>query len=510
MNPPAILQGDVRQQLRTLPDEHFHTVVTSPPYWGLRAYGTDPQIWGGDPLCVHQWGEDLPGKRARWGELDTLSEKQASNRGSADMVAALEAPAGCFCQRCGAWRGELGLEPTLGLFVAHMVEVFREVRRVLRRDGTCWVNMGDCYAGTPNGWAAEKYRSRGVDDRTFRDKPFATTGDGLKPKDLCLMPARVAIALQDDGWWVRSDIIWHKPNPLPESIKDRPTKSHEYLFLLTKSEDYFFDDEAVREPAGGAKHYFPAGWASGEGSHAPRDHARPRPSKRAVGPSRKFQAGGRNATDGRNTPHAATRHGDDGERVLYATRHVRSVWSIPTQSFRGAHFATFPEALVRPCIQAGPSEHGCCSICGAPWMRVVEKGEVDPEWQRACGGDANGEYHGQTVKPLPGWHNGQGSHLGISPPPPQDASAVKARILEGMRDRRTTGWRPGCDCHRGFAGDPVPCRVLDPFGGSMTTLKVAMDLGREGTACELQPEYIAIGRQRLGLDAETAASGGAG
>lgn len=516
MSTATLLHGHVLDVLRTLPAESVHCVVTSPPYWGLRAYGTPPQVWGGDRSCEHAWGVELPGKRSRWGDLDTLSDKQKSNRGSASMVEALEAPGGAFCRRCGAWRGELGLEPTLGLFVAHLVEVFREVRRVLRRDGTCWVNMGDCYAGTPNGKSAAEYKSEGVDDRTFRDKPFATTGNGLKPKDLCLMPARVAIALQDDGWWVRSDIIWHKPNPLPESITDRPTKSHEYVYLLAKSEEYFYDHEAVKEPAAGANLHTPNGWDTDEGRHGT-IHRAPRREMRPVGRTVKAEPDARNSADGRSKPHSAARRGHaSGAIVPYAdnrqsrhgveipadgpTRSRRTVWTIATQSYRDAHFATYPEKLVEPCILAGTSARGACGLCGAPWERITQKGDVDLEWQRACGGDAEGEYHGKTVKPLPGWHNGQGGNLalsGITPAAVQDPSAVKARILEGMRPTITLGWRPTCACHPAFAGDPVPCRVLDPFNGSGTTGVVALREGRDYIGVELQPEYLGLARKRL-------------
>jgi DNA modification methylase len=263
-----ILQGDCRELLATLPDESVHCVVTSPPYWGLRDYGVT---------------------------------------------------------------GQLGLEPTPEAHVAAMVAVFREVRRVLRKDGTLWLNYGDCYASSVNGRKAEDIEN---DDRTFRDKPFSTAVGGLKPKDLVGMPWRVAFALQADGWWLRQDIIWAKPNPMPESVRDRCTKAHEYIFMLTKSPRYYYDAEAIAEEL------------------AVEPHA----------PGNKKLDASRNDHD-----QMAKMWGANG------TRNKRSVWTVATAPFKEAHFATFPPELIEPCIKAGTSEKGCCGRCGAPWARVVER-----------------------------------------------------------------------------------------------------------------------------------------
>ena len=211
----TVYLGDVRQLLADLPESSIDCCVTSPPYWGLRDYGIPPQVWGGDPVCHHSW-----------------------------RTAAGDAT----CRSCGAWRGHLGLEPSPDLFVEHMVEVFRGVRRVLKSSGTVWVNLGDCYnAGT----TAPRQPSL---DRVGYWQAAGSMGDrrvkapGLKPKDLVGIPWRVALALQADGWYLRADLIWAKPNPMPESVTDRPTRSHEYVFLLAKSPRYFYDAEAIREP----------------------------------------------------------------------------------------------------------------------------------------------------------------------------------------------------------------------------------------------------------------------
>ena len=308
--------------------------------------------------------------------------------------------------------GQIGLEPTLAEHLDVMVRVFREVRRVLRSDGTCWINYGDCYATAPNGRSAAATKAAGKDDRTFRDKPFSTVGpiydpNGgakgggdrgenkgnatppsgrvcaggyLKPKDLCMLPNRLAIALQDDGWWVRSEIIWHKPNPMPESIKDRPAVSHEKVWLLTKSARYFYDAEAVRteragdEDANGFRggsytggapgkrtatgnYRVPAGWATGDAPHTAIDHN--------TGERKDKQSGGSTGRPGEKTPRGSTpRHDGHIEHTkLDATprgqgANLRNVWTIATKPFPDAHFATFPPDLVVPCIKAGCPEGG--------------------------------------------------------------------------------------------------------------------------------------------------------
>jgi DNA modification methylase len=357
-----ILIGDVRAKLREIQDNSVQCVVTSPPYWGLRDYGTPPQVWGGSADCVHSWGES--GTRHRGGppgKSDVMEGRDQSARAATGDIAT-----GCFCQHCGAWRGELGLEPTPELFVEHIVEVFREVKRVLKKDGTCWVNMGDCYAsgaaGTTgrgprrpdtNGRGEEQITTKGYrggrGDSTgkhgYREdhaQPNRAPIPGLKPKDLVGQPWRVAFALQADGWWLRQDIIWAKPNPMPESVHDRCTKSHEYLFLLSKSAKYYFNAAAIKEPVtGGAKPRgkgtnpksltMPAGWAVGPGSHSAVDHNKgprsPRPKQNAS-----FSAAVSQLVDLRNK---------------------RSVWFIPTEPYPEAHYATFPSSLVRPCVLAG-------------------------------------------------------------------------------------------------------------------------------------------------------------
>ena len=330
-----ILTGDCREVLRTLPDASVHCCVTSPPYWGLRSY--DLQRWeGGDHGCDHRLG--------------TEHQKQGSTsirKGRSNIESQRNENFDKQCA-CGATQvtvpGGIGLEPTFDEHLENLVAVFREIRRTLRPDGTLWLNYGDAYAGS---WGAQSRGAEtisGLSGGQVHSAPKGThTGSakrtpGLKPKDLMMMPARVAIALQADGWWLRSEIIWHKPNPMPESVTDRPTNAHEKLFLLTKSARYFYDADAVRVPA--------------------------------VDTRGDLRFSARRATGMGVAPHGNEAPETDAARPSGAN--LRNVWTIATHSFKESHFATFPPALVEPCIKAGTSERGVCGECGAPWTRQVD------------------------------------------------------------------------------------------------------------------------------------------
>jgi DNA modification methylase len=295
--------GDCRSILRTMAATgvKVQMCVTSPPYFGLRDYGTG--TWtGGDAACKHTVGNQVAQARAPGAII-------AGVRPGADAST---------CRRCGAKRvdQQLGLEPTPEQYIAAMVEVFGCVRDVLADDGTLWVNIGDSYANDCKwGGSSGGKHIKALHGDTSVGRGKRSTG--LKQKDLVGIPWMLAFALRADGWYLRQDIIWHKPNPMPESVKDRCTKAHEYLFLLTKSPHYYFDHEAIKDPAVCA--------ASG------------RPSK-----ARGSFAGKSEATPGRNAFRAVT-----------PTRNRRSVWTIATRPYKGAHFAVFPPKLIEPCILAG-------------------------------------------------------------------------------------------------------------------------------------------------------------
>lgn len=341
-----ILVADVVDGLATLPRASVQCVVTSPPYWGLRDYGTATWV-GGEPECDHR----IPTMRAGRNEnRPTLSGSVATN--GPQLIRAAQSA----CGKCGAVRvdAQIGLEPTPSAYVRTMVRVFRAVRRVLRDDGTLWLNLGDSYAAQRGGDAGEGgYGPRGAHRARAQDAKQHHRGArefGLKHKDLVGIPWRVAFALQRAGWYLRSDIIWSKPNPMPESVKDRPTKSHEYLFLFAKRARYYYDADAIAEDRVTTNGPAVAGWATGPGSHSAIDHARDR-------------------GEGETKFAPAEAPGDPPA----TTRNRRSVWTIAPRPFPEAHFATFPEALPELCILAG-SRRGDLVLdpfCGAGTTGLV-------------------------------------------------------------------------------------------------------------------------------------------
>ena len=380
----VIIQGDALTKLKELPGESVDCCITSPPYFGLRDYGVE---------------------------------------------------------------GQIGLEESPEAYVSKLVEVFREVRRVLKKEGTCWINLGDSYAGSwgnsghrpeldhtssyQRGKKTEYFSRGGWDQR--REVPPNQKVAGCKPKDLIGIPWTVAFALRADGWWLRSDIIWHKPNCMPESVTDRPTKAHEYIFLLSKSKRYFYDNEAIKEAA-----------TNGERFHG-------------------SYLGGGNPTQSRN--------GRDDENNRLATRNKRTVWTVATKPYSEAHFATFPPALIEPCILAGTSEKGYCPKCGKAWERQVGK---------------------QTI------YLSNAAKAGTTALAGKGHTSSQVRENHDIRlgpctQTETIGWLPSCQC----SCDPVPAVVIDPFFGAGTTGLVAKKLGRCFIGIELNPEYCEIARKRV-------------
>jgi DNA modification methylase len=325
--------GDALDTLKELPEASVNCCVTSPPYWGLRDYGT--ARWeGGSADCDHVYNT------------------QGKTGDRADRTLTGQAVYKDECGKCGARRldRQLGLEKTPEEYIARMVEVFKEVRRVLGEDGTLWLNIGDSYASHGGDHGGREDNQVGVGARRAHQ---AGAGDhqsrkpsiGLKPKDMVGIPWMLAFALRADGWYLRSEIIWAKPNPMPESVTDRPTKAHEQIFLLAKSQKYFYNAEVIKEPSTAQEFRRPHGWAN-SGDHTALDWStkRERPSALRGSFNGKTEA---MAKDGRNA-----------FRAVVDNRNKRSVWTVTTEPFPEAHFATFPQALIQPCVLAGCPEGG--------------------------------------------------------------------------------------------------------------------------------------------------------
>ena len=451
MEANRLIIDECRAGMRTLPERSVQCCVTSPPYWGLRDYGIAPVEWESGPPCV------------------------------------------------------FGLEPTPELFVQHAVEVFRDVRRVLRDDGVLFLNLGDSYAASVRGGGGGSFQDGDVGTKVGKENSRRKAAFGYKEGDLCNMPHRVAAALQADGWYWRSTIIWSKRSPMPESIsgwrwvqcnvkaasnytadnphpskvdgvvhsrapgshgfgaatwqpcpgcpkcspngglilrrgKWRPTTAHEYVFMLSKSERYFCDGDAVQELATG-------GGAKGS----------------------RFDSGKTGSRDGGCRTQAGYR---DTE-----TRNPRSVWTLSSEPYKGAHFATFPTMLARRCIEAGTSAGGCCPACGSCYAPVVESERVPTRpalnnkiWKHSESGDVI-QQRSQSAPNLD-----PERHIAIT---------------------KVTGYRSTCGCN---AGPAVGCVVFDPFLGSGTVGQVARALGRQWVGTEVNPEYAALAEARIATD----------
>ena len=384
--------------LLPLADKSVHMIATSPPYFGLRSYDT--------------------------------GANKAAELGAEPL------------HDCLAWaRGD---DPCGACYVCNLREWAAEMWRVLRDDGCMFLNLGDSYASSGKaGPIGDKSTWHGGGAYDVISLGRAPTAPGLKPKDLVGIPWRVALALQADGWYLRSDIIWAKPNPMPESVKDRPTKSHEYVFVLTKSARYFWDAEGVRENWAdsrmGNSGTYKTSWDAPEIANA----------------RRSFIGGAFN---------------EDG---AISGRNIRTVWTIATQPYSGAHFATWPAALVETMVKAGTSERGVCPECGKPWERVVERTTLA---SIAAGAENPRPKH--KARQEMGLRSNKSGLFGSNS---HNSSTPQSPIVV------TTGWRPTC-AHADLS--PIPAIVLDPFCGSGTTLLVARQLGRVGLGFDLSETYL--------------------
>lgn len=611
-----ILKGDARHL--PLDDESVQLIVTSPPYWGLRKYaGEQELIWPNGTrtqgiVCCnrgdHKWSTST---RTGGGRVDGKERWNHTGHGEHGH----ETASTDTCELCGAWRGAFGLEPTIEMYVAHTVEILRELRRVLRPDGVCFLNLGDSYYGAgysnnkntggatreqggkqkhsyassarrdvqrngrdgkepqystvpdcacschddvhsgaslsrnadtlqrscksvsphePRGRDSEHLDSSGdisacvlpdvqrstksvslqpsqrnLDgqdnlhcqstpvlsklssqecadtesnlcicgrEKTVLLSAYRTAGMSpsfeacpiiprLKPKDLCLIPERIAIAAQNDGWWVRSRILWCKPNPMPESVTDRPTDAAEHIWMFTKSERYFWDADAVREPATALR-------TEGPNAYRGQSEIRPRGPHDAFGYTPK---GTHSRGKGDGGPKAQERGSyegwADGTREVLTSRNMRNVWMFATQPYSEAHFATFPEELPRRCILAATSAKGACIQCSAPWERVT----------------------GKAVTSGDSWNGGELKSQGVNRN--ENGDFAGSNFYKNYLAGKTISWRPTCTC-RGQHGKTTPCVVLDPFAGSGTVGRVAIELNRRAILVDLAYQELAEQRTR--------------
>ena len=371
-----VLAGHVLDRLFEIEAETVQAVITSPPYWGLRDYDLPPVVWHADALCEHDW-------RLESGRVTGGAERSAQS-----LWPTGPAPEGqserATCARCGAWRGGLGQEPLpdcLGwaqdeecarCYVCHMRRVVRHLKRVLRPDGVLWLVLGDSYMGSWGNYAPGSQRQEDFGGARWERAAYAGRRDwrpvtslpipGLKPKDLVGIPWRVALALQADGWYLRSEVIWHKPNAMPESAADRCARDHEHVFMLTRQPKYFFDDYPIR---------------------LPHKQLVERPDKlRRVEEGRDYEM----LPDSKKRAGQYAKGSNLRKSFLPGGRRRRTVWTVPTRQHDVPHFATYPEALVEPMILASTSAYGQCVECGAPWRRVVSGTVSKPEvsWEPGC------------------------------------------------------------------------------------------------------------------------------
>ncbi len=360
-----LIQGDALTELKKMDGNSINCIVTSPPYWSLRKYDIPDLVWDDPGDCGHEWKQGGGGLLHENRNFRTGTQEEVNG----PLVAVREERKGHdqFCLKCSAWRGQLGLEPTIDLYLSHLIQIMDECFRVLRNDGTMWVNISDSYSGSGKGLYGDglSHGTEGIKQKTNHGSVGipGTPFYNVPPKSLCLIPERFVIKMVEKGWVCRSDIIWAKPNPMPESVTDRPTRSHEYIFMFVKSRKYYFDQEAVKEiskyPDDDRKSRsikMPDGWDTGPEAHG------------------SFHRQGREKGQKRYPTNmiSGIREGS----ATYSRRNIRSVWTIATQPFSEAHYAVFPQVLVERCIKAGCPVSGIVldPFCGSgTTLKVAEK-----------------------------------------------------------------------------------------------------------------------------------------
>jgi len=396
-----ILQGNCIDKIKELEDNSIDCVVSSPPYFGLRDYGVDEQF---------------------------------------------------------------GLERNYKDYLANTVKVFETFKPKLKDTATIWWNVGDSYHRTGSDQPIQKglLNKENINNRYGWDKKHKEKNLDFKPKDLMMIPNRVAIALQDAGWYIRSEIIWHKPNPMPESVRDRPTSCHEKIWLITKNKKYYYDADAIKEPITDttAIRLLQKNIDNQKGSSRANGGMKSNGNMKAMGRKNFDKNMGGSGTS--FVDHSGYKKAD-GTYMINPTRNIRNVWSVTTKPFKGSHFATFPKDLIEPCIKAGCPKKVCVK-CGKPQVKEFYRKEK-----------YNPGYGNQ--------HTPKGTHKKIG--------GVYQKWLEENPPKITI--KPSCNCNAGFTSGVV----LDPFGGSGTTGIVSALNNRNAILIELNPEYIKIAEDRI-------------
>jgi len=491
-----IIQGDTKEVLKTLPAGSVNCIVTSPPYWGLRDYKIKPQIWDGDKNCNHEWGNKIITLKHKSGETNPGKEGWYKDRGASDDKG------NCFCVKCGAWKGNLGLEPTFELYIKHLCDIFDEGKRVLRDDGTCWVNLGDTYWG--GGQGGTNYGGKEV----VKESNYGHIAKGriYKTKSLCLIPQRFAIEMINRGWILRNTIIWHKPNCMPSSARNRFTVDFEYLYFFTKSNKTQFwtnskTGECVKERPSGIKGIEGKDWEwrrigenyensntkinmeDAEKYNSPKARKYRKKELKKVSlwkghdywfeqqfeqytkPLNRWAGDNLKANNKSNWDEATGQktYRDRNMRPNGQGRNKRAVWTISTQPFPEAHFAVFPEVLIETPIKAGCPEY-VCKKCGLARMKILKPTE---EYSKYLGKNNLIEHHaGQETK-----------------------TKFKVKTNAEYEFKGYTD----CGCNAGFE----PGVTLDPFMGSGTTGVEAKKQGKRYLGVELKKDYIEIAKRRI-------------
>ena len=464
-----IIQGDALTKLRELESESIDCCITSPPYWALRDYKTEAIVWDAVDRCAHEWTTTIETKTNRGIGHDKSTLKTKPNVSTEYWDKDLQFNvSSSFCSKCNAWKGSLGLEPTFNLYINHLIQIFNEVKRVLKKTGACWVNMGDTYNGAKVG---NTNRTNHGSHQVYDMRPARPNNESMiKPllrniaeKSLCLIPERFATAMIDQGWILRNKIIWYKPNCMPSSTRDRFTVDWEYLYFFTKSPRYYF--ETQYEPMDDFEDYKRRMTNRYDTKYIDNSNGQTLSSWRR--PKKFCPIGGSNKTEGYQNP---TYSGNEWERSALG-RIKRAVWKIPTAPFADAHFAVFPPAIVETPLKATCPEY-VCKKCGKPREKITEK-----EYEVFAEDIGHRKYFENAEKKAAG-----------------ENKEVLRRFknLSAIRGEKQLGWNQ-CNCNAGFDGGIV----LDCFMGSGTTAIVAMQNARNFVGIELNPEYIKMAMERL-------------